>query len=394
MIYHRRIFNDLIHQLNYAEIVVLTGMRRVGKTTLLQTIFNKIESSNKVFLDLENPIVQKVFSEIDYDNIWKNLSNYGIDSSKKSYIFIDEIQSMPTIINAIKYLYDHGNVKFFVTGSSSFYLKNLFSESLAGRKMIFELFPLDFNEFLVFKGASENFGDNLNDMAKNKNLIYYEKNKKHYDEYIEYGGFPQVVLASSNERKKMMLNDIFTSYFEKEVKTLADFRNISIFRDLVFLLMQRIGSKLDISKLASTLGTSRQSIYSYISFLENTYFISLISPYSTNVDREISGTKKVYLCDTGIVNLFGKVDEGSIFENSIYNNIKRFGKVNYYQRRSGTEIDFVLPTKKIAIEVKKKAIKQHINKLKHMSLSLKMDNYFVISKEFVDDDEVIIAVNV
>ncbi len=394
MIYNRRIFNDLIHQLDYKEIVVLTGMRRVGKTTLLKTIFNKITSNNKVFLDLENPIVQKVFSEIDYDNIWKNLSNYGINSSKKSYIFIDEIQSMPKIINTIKYLYDHGNVKFFVTGSSSFYLKNLFSESLAGRKVIFELFPLDFNEFLVFKGAPENFRDNLNDMLEKKNLIYYEKNKKYFDEYIEYGGFPQVVLTSNKERKTVMLNDIFTSYFEKEVKSLADFRNISIFRDLVFLLIQRVGSKLDISKLASTLGTSRQSIYSYISFLENTYFISLISPYSTNVDREISGTKKVYLCDTGIINLFGKVDEGSIFENSIYNNLKRFGKINYYQRRSGAEIDFVLPKKKIAIEVKKKAIKQHISKLKHMSLSLKMDNYYVISKEFVDDEEVIIAVNI
>jgi predicted AAA+ superfamily ATPase len=175
MIYNRRIFNDLVHQLDYKEIVVLTGMRRVGKTTLLKSIFNKIKSSNKVFLDLENPIVQKVFSEIDYDNIWKNLLNYGINSSQKSYIFIDEIQSMPKIINTIKYLYDHGNVKFFVTGSSSFYLKNLFSESLAGRKVIFELFPLDFNEFLLFKGASENFGDSLNYMAKKKEFNLLRK---------------------------------------------------------------------------------------------------------------------------------------------------------------------------------------------------------------------------
>ncbi len=393
MLYKRRIFNDLVQQLEYREIVVLTGMRRVGKTTLLKIVFDQIKSSNKVFLDLENPVVQKVFSEFDYDNIWKNLSNYGIDSLKKSYIFIDEIQSMPEIVKSLKYLYDHGDVKFFVTGSSSYYLKNLFPESLSGRKVIFELFPLDFEEFLMFKGISVNFSDDLQEKADKKNLIYYEKNKNYFEEYLDYGGFPQVVLTSEVKRKTIILNDIFTSYFEKEVKKLADFRNISIFRDLVFLLMQRIGSKLDISKIASTLGTSRQSIYSYISFLEKTYFITLISPFSTNVDREISGTKKVYLCDTGFVNLFGKIDEGSLIENSIFNNLNRLGKVNYYQRRSGTEIDFVLPEEKIAIEVKKKAIKQDINKLKQMADSLKMKSCFIVSKEFVDDKNVIVAVN-
>lgn len=393
MLYQRRIFNELAQQLNFQEIVVLTGMRRVGKTTLMKMVFDRVESSNKVILDLENPIIQQVFSEIDYDNIWNNLSNYGLVPSEKAFIFLDEIQSMPEIVRVIKYLYDHYDVKFFVTGSSSFYLKNLFPESLSGRKTIFELFPLDFEEFLVFKGFPVSFSNNLQEKSKQKNLIFYEKKKNYFEEYLQYGGFPQVVLLSDTNRKTAMLNDIFTSYFEKEVQSLADFRNITIFRDLVFLLMQRIGSKLDISKIASTLGTSRQSIYSYLSFLEKTYFVKLISPYSTNVDREISGTKKVYLCDTGFVNLFGKIDEGSLFENAVFNNLSRFGKVNYYQRRSGTEIDFILPDNKIAIEVKTKAIKQDINKLTQMSGALKMKEYFIVSRTFVNEENVIIAVN-
>jgi hypothetical protein len=393
MLYQRRIFNKLSQQLKHEEIVVLTGMRRVGKTTLLKMIFDQVESSNKVFLDLENPIVQKVFSELDYDNIWNNLSNYGINTSEKAFIFLDEIQSMPEIVKVIKYLYDHYTIKFFVTGSSSFYLKNLFPESLSGRKIIFELFPLDFEEFLVFKGFPISYGNNLEEKSKQKNLVSYEKKKNYFEEYLHYGGFPQVVVASDVNRKSAMLNDIFTSYFEKEVRSLADFRNITVFRDLVFLLMQRIGSKLDISKIASTLGTSRQSIYSYLAFLEKTYFITLISPYSNNVDREISGTKKVYLCDTGFVNLFGKIDEGSLFENSVFNNITRLSKVNYYQRRSGSEIDFILPESKTAIEVKSKAIKQDINKLAQMAKALKMEEFFVISKAFVNEEKVIVAVN-
>jgi predicted AAA+ superfamily ATPase len=300
---------------------------------------------------------------------------------------------MPEIVRVIKYLYDHYDVKFFVTGSSSFYLKNLFPESLSGRKIIFELFPLDFEEFLIFKGFTVSFSNNFQDKSKQKNLIFYEKKKNFFEEYLHYGGFPQVVLLSDTNRKTAMLNDIFTSYFEKEVQSLADFRNITIFRDLVFLLMQKIGSKLDISKIASTLGTSRQSIYSYLSFLEKTYFVHLISPYSTNVDREISGTKKVYLCDTGFVNLFGKIDEGSLFENAVFNNLVRVGKVKYYQRRSGAEIDFILPDNKIAIEVKTKAIKQDINKLSQMSGDLKMKEYFIVSRAFVNEENVIVAVN-
>lgn len=393
MLYQRRIFNLLTEQLRHPEIVVLTGMRRVGKTTLLRMVYDQVESKNKVFLDLENPIVQKVFTEIDYNNIWNNLSNYGINPDEKTYIFIDEIQSMPEIITVIKYLYDHYKIKFFVTGSSSFYLKNLFPESLSGRKTIFELFPLDFEEFLVFKGFKADFNNLLEEKTKQKNLVYYEQKKGFFEEYLNYGGFPQVVLSSDVKRKTDMLSDIFTSYFEKEVRTLADFRNVTIFRDLVFLLMQRVGSKLDISKIASTLGTSRQSIYAYLSFLEKTYFIKLISPYSTNVDREISGTKKVYLCDTGFVNLFGKIDEGSLFENAVFNNLVRYGKLNYYQKRSGAEIDFILPDSKTAIEVKTKAIRQDLNKLKQTAELLKMDIHFVVSKVFVDEENVIVAVN-
>jgi len=106
---------------------------------------------------LENPLHRKLFEEENYDNIWNNLANFGISREDKSYIFLDEIQNLPQVNSAIKYLYDHWPVKFFLTGSSSFYLKNLFSESLAGRKLVFELFPLTFREFLGFKEINKDF---------------------------------------------------------------------------------------------------------------------------------------------------------------------------------------------------------------------------------------------
>ena len=364
-------------------------MRRVGKTTLLKLIYDETKSSNKVLLNMDNPLDQRLFEELDYNNIAGKLSALGININEKAYIFIDEIQNFPGIVLPIKYLYDHYNIKFFVTGSSSYYLKNLFPESLAGRKVIVELFPLDFEEFLIFKEHAVSFSDSLKDKCLSKQLIRNEKLKIYYDEYLKYGGFPQVVLAETKEKKEVYLNEIFSSYFEKDVKSLADFKHLGALRDLILLLMKRIGSKLDISKLASTLGISRPSVYSYLSFLEQTYFIFLINPYSKNVDREMSGAKKAYLCDTGLVNFLSKTEEGSILENAVFNNLRKFGKINYFQNRHGSEIDFILPELSIAIEVKSKAIPQHISKIKRLANTLGLTDYYVVSKDFINSERII-----
>ncbi|PIP27379.1 MAG: hypothetical protein COX30_02210 [Candidatus Moranbacteria bacterium CG23_combo_of_CG06-09_8_20_14_all_39_10] len=393
MIYKRKILPKIEKYIKSKEILVLTGMRRVGKTTLYRTIFDSIKSKNKVFLDVENPITQKIFEEDDYDNIIVNLRDLGIDVKKKSYIFLDEIQAMPEIVRAIKYLYDHYDIKFFVTGSSSFYLKNIFPESLAGRKYVFEMFPLDFEEFLMFKNISKKFYASFAQKDKNKNAIFYEKNKKLYEEYMRYGGFPGVVLAGTAEEKKMKLNDIFKSYFEKDVKNLADFREIKALRDLILLLMQRVGSKLEITKLSSEIGVSRETIYSFLSFLEGTYFVHFIEPFSRNVDREISGGKKVYLCDNGILNNFAKVSEGSLFENSTFLDLKKYGKINYYQKRIGGEVDFVI-NKKIAIEIKTKGDDSDLKKLEKISKSLKIKQYYLVTREFNKKNKFVPALEV
>ena len=394
MIYNRKLLDELIPRIKDKEIIVVTGMRRVGKTTLFKMIYDKIETQNKGFFDLENPLNQKIFEEEDYNNIWANLKQFGIDNKSRAFIFLDEIQAKPDIIKMVKYLFDHYDVKFFLTGSSSFYLKNLFPESLSGRKIILELFPLDFEEFLLFKNHKKKFHEKFKEKEKNKNKIKYEKTKKLYEEYMKFGGFPQVVLAETIEKKEELLIDIFRSYFEKDVQSLANFKEINKFRDLLLLLLKRIGTKLDISKLSSELGVSRETIYSYISFLEKTYFIALISPLTKSIDREVSGTKKVYVCDNGIAKYIGKCEDGNLLENAVFNNIRKFSDIRYYERRSGGEIDFISAENSMALEVKNKGDEGDYSKLKRIANSLKLKEFYVISKEFADKKGIIIASDV
>lgn len=390
MNYSRNILTALLEQMNTREIVVVTGMRRVGKTTLLSMIYDRIESDNKAFFDIENIIEQKIFEENDYNNIWANFRDFGIRKNERAYIFLDEIQAMPQIIKPIKYLYDHYDIKFFLTGSSSFYLRNLFPESLSGRKILFELFPLDFKEFCVFKNLDKPYAESFRTKADGKRPVSLERFKKYYEEYLKYGGFPQVVLADSMKQKEIYLKDIFTSYFEKDLKTLADFKYLNLYRDLILLLMQRVGSKLDITRLASELGVSRDTVYSYLAFLQGTYFVQLLSPFSRSVDREVSGTKKIYFCDNGFLTLYGNLKPGNALENAVFHNLKKFGSLNYYQKRSGAEIDFILD-QKTAFEVKMTATRPEIKRLERLRSSLNLESAYIIAQNFSDQENVIIA---
>jgi predicted AAA+ superfamily ATPase len=192
MIYQRKIYKKIKKYFSAKQIIVITGMRRVGKTTILKQILSEIKSTNKIYFDLEKLSDRNVFGQKNYDNILLDIERKGIDIKKKIYLAIDKIQFLPNITSVIKYLYDHYGVKFFVTGSSSYYLKNLFTQSLAGRKIIFELFPLDFGEFLTFK---EVYHKEKNFFEEKFSEFEYERLRFYYEEFVDFGGFPEIVLA-------------------------------------------------------------------------------------------------------------------------------------------------------------------------------------------------------
>jgi predicted AAA+ superfamily ATPase len=343
-----------------------------------------------VWFDFDNPLDQLLFENIDYKAIYDDLRREAqADLNERFLICLDEIQNFPEITRIIKYLIDHYGLKFIVTGSSNYYLRNLFPESLSGRKFLFILNPLSYKEYLYFKGrlAENEIQPDLEDALKKRSSSTIQKQKELYAEYMEFGGFPEVAVTKDYATKKMILKNIFASFFEKDIKVFSELKDVKELRDLILLLGPRNGNILDVSRLSSELGINRVKIYNYLEFLEGTFFLRLIPKYTSDIDRSVAGGKKVYFSDTGILNLITTPNPGQLLETTVANQLHHYGKISFYNRRNTAEIDFIL-NDEIAFEVKHKAIVQDLHKLKKIATGLYVSRYFIISNTLSPLDNV------
>jgi predicted AAA+ superfamily ATPase len=376
MYLQRKIFSSLEDHIEKKQVTVITGMRRTGKTTLVKELLSRIKSENKLFIDLERMDNRVLFTEKNYDNIINSLGQRGLNFNQKVFLALDEIQLVPEIVSVIKYLYDKYTIKFILTGSSSFYLKNLFSESLSGRKKIFELYTLNFSELLTFNDVS--FKENVF-YEKNFNPAEYERLKFYYEQYIIFGGFPEVVLSKKAEDKKDLLNDIISSYINVDIKTISVLHNSQNIFNLVKMLAGRTGTRLDYTKLSSLTGISRPTLYNYLYLLEQSFLITLVPVIAKNPDKEIVKAKKIFFNDNGILNVLSDISSGAKFENSVFNQLRHLGEINYYALKSGKEIDFIL-NKGFAFEVKETPSENDVKYLKNLSRQIKISKSRVIGR--------------
>lgn len=374
----RKEYADFLNALHVRQIVAITGLRRVGKTTALKYLLSQIESKNKIYLDLERIEYRNLFSGNNYDDIIKALEIEGVDFTNKAFIVLDEIQLVSNIASVLKYIYDTYYVKIIVSGSSSFYMKGAFSESLAGRKVLFELWPLDFDDFIKFKGVTTELPGFY---YKETHPHFIEKYKSFYEEFVSFGGFPEVALTNKIENKKLLLKDIFESYLNLDIRFLADFNKTDDLYKLIKLLSSRVGSKVDYSKISGITGLNRHKVKEYLLFLENTFFIKLVKPFVTNPDREIALQTKLYFADSGLLSILGQVSSGAFFENTLANQLSSKGELRYYAKRSGQEIDFILDGER-AIEVKETPTKYDLNVLKKRAESINLLNYNLVGRNF------------
>jgi hypothetical protein len=375
----RLLYSSLVDHLPKKQVTVITGMRRVGKSTALRHLLDNLGHTNYLYLDCERVEIRVLLTQPDYEAIREALELRGLDLAKRCVIAIDEIQLVSVLPSLIKYLYDTYQVKFIVTGSSSYYLKNTFSESLAGRKRIFEMYPLSFSEFLAFKQVwKENYAQQA---WRPFQRAWYVQVTDWYEEYIRYGGFPEVVLEQNPADKNALLLDIINSYIELDVKILADFTVGEELYKLIKLLAARAGNKIDHTKLSSVSGIARQKIANYLQLLEQTYLIYQIGPFTKNIDKEISQQKKLYFSDTGLLQILAEnqLSSGQVFENIVAVQLKSLGELQYYQKKSGQEIDFIFAGN-TALEVKETPLEQDRNSLRQRAATIGITNQVLIGR--------------
>ncbi|MBN2610124.1 MAG: ATP-binding protein [Bacteroidales bacterium] len=377
----RFLFDEVSRYLDHKNALIITGMRQVGKTTLMKQLYKQVNGP-KLWYDFENPLDMMYFENINYDAIYEVLKKEANADKKRIYIFIDEIQNYPDITKIIKYHIDKYKVKYVVTGSSYYYLKNLFPESLSGRKFLFVLRPLSFREYLFFNGKTDKReqGNDIN-YKLTTSFVTYKKHETDYYSFLEYGGFPEVVTTVDVKTKKLILKNIFSSIFEKDIKILSDIKDIRELRDLILLLVPRTGNILDVTKISHELGINRVKIYSYLELLQGVFFIRLVPKFSQSIDRTIAGGRKVYFSDTGLLNIIGRVNDGQLFENAVSNQLSNYGELSFYNKRGVSEIDFIL-NKKVAFEVKLKASEGDLKKLGKNAAELNLKEYYLVSKNF------------
>ena len=378
--YKRALFFTILPHLEHKNAIIITGMRQVGKTTLMRQLSDAWKGK-KVYYDFDNPLDQMLFENIDYNSIYENLRKASeAKEDERFLVCIDEVQNFPEVTKIIKYLIDHFGVKFIVTGASNYYLRNLFPESLSGRKFLFVLNVLSYSEYLYFHGqiSEKELEPNLDEALQKRSSFSAYKRKALYNEYMTYGGFPEVALTADDKTKRLILRNIFASFFKKDIKIFSQLKDIKELRDIILLLGPRNGNILDITRLSAELGINRVKVYNYLEFLEGIFFIRLISKYTNSIDRSVAGGKKVYFTDTGILNLVCKTTPGQLLETTVANQLQHYGGLTYYNKRNTAEIDFIL-NNEMAFEVKSKAIEPDMKKLQKLAEITKMKKHYIIS---------------
>ncbi|MDR2063263.1 MAG: ATP-binding protein [Candidatus Nomurabacteria bacterium] len=381
---NRILWDELIKYQDEKMALVITGPRRVGKTTTLKWLLDQTKSTNKLFFDLENLADRAVFETADYNDVIKVLQARGLDPTRKVYLAIDEIQFLPSVTSVIKYLYDHYDIKFYLSGSSSYYLKNHFSESMSGRKFIFELLPLSFQEYLDFRGVKYHLPAWDPSAAPSFPSAVYAELSAEYDDYIEYGGFPEVVLADDNNVRRRLLTEIYSTYINQDALSMSDFKSTTELRKIVSLLAVRIGNRVNISELSDVTGLSRETVSNYVEFLEQTYLVRSVPVISTSESVRIRNLKKVYFVDNGIASLNAELSSGQKFENAVAAQLVRYGGLSYYDNNKQA-IDFILKTADsllVAIEAKETPTETDQKSLSFVASSkLKVDHFALVGRQ-------------
>lgn len=357
----RKLFKELKEHLSQKEISIIVGPRQAGKTTLMELLKEYLErqGENTVFLSLDFEADKKYFTSQN-DLINKIQLEIG---KNKGYVFIDEIQRKENAGLFLKGLYDLKlPYKFIVSGSGSVELKEKIHESLVGRKRTFELNTISFQEFVDFctdyRYEGKLFDFFMVDKDRGKDLLI---------KYLNFGGYPRQILETQLKEKRKIIDEIYHSYLEKDILYLLRVEKIEAFSSLIKILASQTGKIVNYSELSSTVGISLKTIKNYLWYAQKTFILRKITPYFTNIRKELSKSPVVYFYDIGLRNyalgFFGNLtlpsELGFVFQNFILNILKekiRFtaGELHFWRTKDKAEVDFIIKLGKNIIPVETK----------------------------------------
>ncbi len=357
----RTILDDLRRDLRREEIAFLIGPRQAGKTTIMKILQMELETAgektlylsldydgDRAYFATQQSLLRKVALEI---------------GSGPGFVFIDEIQRREDAGLFLKGLQDMAtSYRFIVSGSGSVDLKARIRESMVGRKRVYEVYPLSLREFINFR-TGYRYIDRLPDFLD----VEKERAAELLLEYLNFGGYPRVVLEEEAREKLRIMDDIHQSYLTKDIAALLHVGKIEAYGQLLKTLADQTGKIINYAELSTTLGISLPTLKNYCWYAEETYILQRITPFFRNIRSEISKAPSVYFSDLGFRNfalgVMGHLqrpdDLSFAFQNLVYLVLReKLGwsgaRIHFWRTTAKTEIDFVIESGRrlIPVEVK------------------------------------------
>lgn len=340
--YKRTILQSIEPFINTPEIVVLTGLRRSGKTTIIYQIMDYLESQSipkeaMLHMNFEEPSIGPMLNLDLLDEIYQ-LYRQEIYPVGKAYIFFDEIQGVPGWERWVRARNESEDIKIFITGSSANLMSRELATLLTGRHVNFHITPLSFTEFLQFREIKLETKKRL--PISPDPIIQNALNQ-----YLKWGGFPEIVLSDSETRKQVLLKQYFDDILFKDVAMRHQVRDIVLLRNIAVHQLTQTANLISINRIAKLFQISLEAASDYCGYLQEAFLIDFLSFYSLKVAERNRNPRKVYSADLGlrqVVSLAHSEDKGKLIETAVYHHLQRCAYGNIFYWKDKQEVDFML----------------------------------------------------
>ena len=386
--------------LNANKVIVIAGVRRSGKTSLMfqyieELMKEKVAKDNIIYINFENErlIATKA---TDMDDLLIAHSQIFNPAEGTIYLFLDEIQNVENWDKWIRKVYDTKKYRIIITGSSSELLSSEIATALAGRNLSYIVYPFSFSEMLKSRGINVEISD-IKFSSKKGTIL------KALDEFLEYGSFPEVILSNDTTRKMDLLSSYFDAIFFRDIVkryNLRDTGALNIFLKIIASNYSTYFSSTKAQNYFNSMGfeISRVTILNFLEYSKSVFFAEILEQYLKSPRKRFARQVKSYIVDIGLSKLFTDIDKGRALENAVFIELLRRKKVSdniyYLKLRSGKEIDFVVdwkPTKLIQVcyELSSVDVKdRETSALVEAAKALKLKEGIIITYDYNNSEQV------